>query len=275
MQKLFQSFRLKTLLSLILASILSLSSLYLVLLKTVPAFKQSVDNYAISKLTAEYGAALLTPEQEAKIVSIAREMGIFEHIVIRKMNTLALQKFGYYNAFACWAMLGGVIPFSNQPFMYFSEGFLEDLSHEEQRFLIGHELIHVRERHVMFFNLLKIIFVLLLLILFYYGQSYVKSRFGIGKVGQKIIVIIGIYLSFAVPNLVGLAYRRYIEKIADCESFKILNTHTGCLKMLERWQSDFKISKHDAYFGLLSDHPSCYDREIYCLEHQKGIEVVK
>lgn len=248
--------------------------IYLMAFK-IPSIKQRIDNYAISKMEAKFGSALLVPAQEAKILATAQEMGIAEPIVIRKMNTWALQKFGYHNAFACWADLWELIPFSNQPFMFFSEGFLEDLSEAEQRFLIGHELIHVRDRHVMFFKITWLFGILFLVGLTYLAQRYVKQRFEIKPVALYLLTSAGIYFSLAIPNLVGLAYRRYIEKVADCESFRLLNSHEGCLKLIERWQADFKMPKHDAYYGLLSDHPSCFERKCYCLDHQKSIKVIK
>ena len=275
MHKTCQKFKWKLFLGVNLVGLIALSSVYYVLIKTVPRFKQQVDNYAIAMVAAEFGSNLLAPAQEANILAIAQEMGICESIVIRKMNTVALQKFGYHNAFACWALLGNVIPFSNQPFMYVSEGFLEDLSAEEQRFLIGHELIHIRDRHAMFIALAYWIAVLLLLSLVYIVQRYVRPRLADEPMFLYVLIGVGIYLSLLIPNLVSLAYRRHIEKAADCESFKLLNSHAGCLKMLERWQSDFKMLQHDVFLGLLSDHPSCYDRQCYCLEHQKATKVIK
>lgn len=247
---------------------------YLMLMK-ISSVKQRIDHYAINQMQTTFGSALLEPQFEAKILKIAQEMGINEPIVIRKMNMQALQRFGYANAFACWAQLLGFIPFSNQPFMYLSDGFLEDLSEAEQRFLIGHELIHVRERHVLFFNLSWVLGILFLLAFFYLAQNYLHERFKIKSFVLIVFKIIGIYLSLAIPNLAGLAYRRSIEKFADCESFRLLNSYEGCLKMLERWQKDFKIAPHNPYFGLLSDHPSCFERESYCLKHQFECHAIK
>lgn len=258
-----------------LGGLITLAGVYFLLIKTVPRIKQLVDSYAIEMVAAEFGSSLLAPVQEAQILAIAQEMGINEHIIIRKMNTQALQRFGYHNAFACWALLGKVIPFSNQPFMYVSEGFLEDLSAEEQRFLIGHELIHIRDRHAMFIILAYWIAVLLLLSLTYWVQRYFRPRLLDTPAFLFVLIAVGVYFSLAIPNLVSLAYRRYIEKMADCESFKLLNSHEGCLKILERWQTDFKMPQHDPYLGLLSDHPSCYDRKCYCLEHQTAAKEIK
>lgn len=252
----------------------ALSGLILVI-TAVPSVKQCLDKYAIEMMTARYGSKLLAGPQEGMILQIAKEMGINESIVIRKMNTAALQTFGYNNAFACWALLGGFLPFSNQPFMFLSEGFLEDLSPEEQRFLIGHELIHIRDRHVMFFNLVWAIAVLLLLTLAYFGQRFVRSRFALKPAIFYILMAICVYCSLAIPNLIGLAYRRWMERAADLESFRLLNSHEGCLKIITRWQNDFQIPKHDAYWGLLSDHPSCFERENYCLQHQESTKNIK
>jgi len=252
----------------ILVGILVLTGAFLGL-RTIPVVRQGLDNYAINTMTDCYGKTNLKPEYEATILAIAHEMGISEPIVIRKMSSIALQKFGYYNAFVAFALLFDVIPYSNQPFMFVSEGFFEDLSPEEQRFLIGHELIHIRERHTMFVNLVKVLFTIILLLPWYCAVLYFRRRFAERTILMVICVYLLLCVVLVIPKLATFNYLRYMEKIADCESLKLLNTHEGCLKLLKRWETDFKMAHHHDYYGILADHPSNYERKCYCLELQK------
>src|SRR5438876_215687 len=94
-----------------------------------------------------YGSMPLAPAYEAKILAIAKELEVTDSMVMRKMNTHALKAFGYNNACAASHVFLGILPLVDTPFLFISEGFFEDLTEEEQRFLIGHELIHIKERH--------------------------------------------------------------------------------------------------------------------------------
>lgn len=233
--------------------------LLLLFISTLSPVKNYLDSYAIGIAEKKFGSKRLAQSQEDKILSIAAEMGITENIVIRKMNTPALLTYGYYNAFAYFAgAFFQVFPISDQPFMFVSEGFLEDLSAEEQRFLIGHELIHIRDRHTKYLTFLWYLSVLLLLIMAYYmRRKYLLSKFPTGLL---------VYFSLVIPNLTVLAYRRHIEWVADTESMKMLGSYDGCMKLMSRWQKDFEMPKDHPMHKLLSDHPSCYEREQCCLE---------
>ena len=233
--------------------------LLLLFISTLSPVKNYLDSYAIGFAEKKFGSKHLAQSQEDKILSIAKEMGITENIVIRKMNTSALQTYGYYNAFAYFVGVPfQIFPISDQPFMFVSEGFLEDLSAEEQRFLIGHELIHIRDRHTKYLALPWYLSILLLLTMTY----FIRKKYLLGRLLTGLLI----YFSVAVPNLTMLAYRRHIEWVADTESMKILNSYDGCMKLMSRWQKDFKMPKDHLIHALVSDHPSCHEREQCCLE---------
>ena len=109
-----------------------------------------LNDYAIQAAEEQFGSQHLAPAQEEKILSIAHEMGITEPFTIRKMNRFAIAFGGYHNAFAYFPALLHFIPLSNKPFLFISEGFFEDLTLDEQRFLIGHELTHIQENHTLY-----------------------------------------------------------------------------------------------------------------------------
>ncbi len=235
-----------------------------------------LDDYALRVTQDRYGSQSLAPEQEAKIREIADEMNISEPVIIRRMNRETLHAFGYYNAFAYFPQVINCIPISNQPFLFVSEGFFKDLTPEEQRFLVGHELIHIREHHVRYSTLLYVLFVIFLFsFVFWLNKKRIipfidsQERFKNQTYFRTIVVSLLFYISLAIPNLCHLAYRRHIEWVADEQSLLALNSFEGGLKLFDRWQKDFKMPLHSPYYGLLADHPSCYERKMYCLNLQK------
>ncbi len=234
--------------------------------------KRQLETYAFGIAGQQLGAALLAPEQEEKVKAIASEMGVSEPIVIRKMNHDALRLFGYCNAISYFPAILGFIPISNKPFLFISEGFFEDLSPEEQRFLIGHEMVHIKERHVLYLELTLYMLFFLLLIFWWFLKKYfrliiqkiiaTKYHSSVSAVTSCILFCI----CLVVPELIGFAYRRHIEREADCKSMEILKSYDGGIKLIDRWVKEFKIPAHNQYFGLLSDHPSCFERKMCCLE---------
>lgn len=236
-------------------------------------------NYGITSTEKQWGADHIDPEHEKQILAIADEMGIKEPFLIRKMNTHALQAFGYYNAFIYFPKLFyQIIPVGNTPFLYISEGFLHDISPEEQRFLIGHELIHLKERHVQFFNMVRILLmVLLCTILFLFRtriqniiERYVAHR---RQTTAKItFALYALWLCYVLPTLLSFAYLRNIEKVADIESLTLLNSYNGCIKFINRCHSQFGVPADNPYWGITADHPSCYERRMYCLELQNKLK---
>lgn len=223
---------------------------------------QQIDLYSLNSVQNAFGALRLAPEQEEKIKKIAEQMGVFEPMVIRKMNSVATTTFGYGNAFVTYPCLLNLMPLSDIPFLYVSEGFFEDLSSEEQIFLIGHELTHLKERHARHLHLVAFLLFWLVMgiALFSLKKYLVASR----HLNMAIFIF---FLANAFGcNLAVQAYRRYIEKEADRQSLTILESYDGCIKLVDRWQREWSMPSHNPYFGLLADHPSCVERKMYCLE---------
>jgi Zn-dependent protease with chaperone function len=193
------------------------------------------------------------------------------------MNQKALARFGYHNAFAYNPQTAYFLPIESISFLFVSEGFFEDLSLEEQRFLIGHELIHIKHGHLHYFHPALLLFFVALLICAMRPTKYVmviiQKHFPLfyPKYIPWVITALLLGACVASTSLVALAYRRHIEREADCVSMQLLNSHAGCLLLTERWHKECKIALHNPYFGITADHPSCAERQSYCLalkQHQ-------
>lgn len=232
-----------------------------------------LNRYVSQKTEKTFGALPLSVGQEEKIRAIASEVGVTQPFKIRKMNQMAMMTFGYHNAFVYFPLLFSCIPTNSSPYLFISEGFLEDLSPQEQRFLIGHEMVHIKEKHTLYLNLLLY---LLLALLFLLSYLLIKKVHNIVQIMQHKKYILGAFCSivglicFSIPTLIALAYRRHIEKVADCQSLQVLKTYEGCTKIIARWEKEFNLPAHNPYFGLLSDHPSCEERKSYCLHLQNN-----
>lgn len=227
-------------------------------------FTRAVQSYAISSTEDRYGSRSLTHEQEHKIKKIAQQLGITQTVNVRKMNAHALQQLGYHNAFAYFPQALNTIPLGNQAFMYISEGFFEDLDLEEQDFLIGHELMHIKEKHMKYDPLIYFVLIILMTcVVLLLRKKYSFLRHWIATIGLWITLM-------WVINFGQLAYRRHIERMADIKSIESLGTYTGLLKLVERWAKEYKMPLHNNYYGIFSDHPSVSERQAYCLEFQQN-----
>lgn len=232
---------------------------------------EKINTYAITQAQQKYGHLSLSPDQEEMIRSIAREMDIYETIIIRKMNYKALREFGYNNAFVFFYSFLNCIPLCDTPFLFVSEGFFEDLSREEQRFLIGHELVHAQEHHTQYLNMFLIIYWIVFMTLYGLGRfifnrlsQYLQIHYG--KFIAMFVTRLPMLIIFYIPVLASLAYRRHIERIADNVCLAKLKEYDGACKLIDRWHNDFKIPLHNPYCGIFSTHPSCFERKKYCLE---------
>lgn len=233
-----------------------------------------LENYATTHLYETLGNLPPSKEIEEKITYIAQEMAVSEPIIIKRMAPLAMRILGYYNAFACYpTLLFGTI-FFNKPHIFVSEGFFEDLSPEEQRFIIGHELAHIREHHVLYLETIVALIEIFLLIFWWFVLTkYIKifaQRFSTmhQKKIRYTLLITSLLFCVAVPELAELAYRRRIEKDADMISIRTLKCTDGALKAIARWCREFKIPFHNPCCGIFSDHPSPCERKKYCLTEQ-------
>ncbi len=220
-------------------------------------------SYVSEKAQQRFGTKSIAKDQENKIKSIARAMNVSEPIVIRKMNHNALITFGYYNAFAHFPLLFDFIPVGSKPFLFVSEGFFEDLSPKEQLFLIGHEMVHIKEKHTIYLNLLLNLFFLGLFLFWLFFKKIINKNAFIKKHSSvfSVIYILLFFISLTVPNLVSLAYKRHIERVADYKSIEKLKSYDGGIKLLERWKKEFRLPDYNPHYDLFSDHPSNAERK--------------
>jgi Zn-dependent protease with chaperone function len=237
----------------------------------------TLDAYGCSSAQEAFGDRLLAPEKEALVQNIAQEMGVSERFIIRKMNRTALLTFGYHNAFAYFPAFLNIIPISNTPFLFISEGFFEDLSPAEQRFLIGHEMAHIKGHHLQYLQLSLLLLQLSMFVccwLFRHRmRAFVQKAFEVKYqwIMLRIITCALIFFSLLTPKLIDCWYRKYREREADYTSLTLLQSHEGFLQLINRWEKEFKAPLHNPYFGLFSSHPSNHERKTYCLKlHHKS-----
>lgn len=232
---------------------------------------QAIENYAQTTAQQTFGNLALSPEKEATIRALAEEMEITTPFMVRRMNRTSLLTYGYHNAFVCFPQLFCCIPISNTPFLFISEEFFEDLSKEEQRFLIGHELTHLQEHHTQYLNLVMIIIILAIASFFPFMRkhfSFFVEKQGAQRYKTPVTLLLLFLIAttfFTARNLGTLYYRRHMERVADYASLTKLKSYDGALALINRWQKEFNLPLHNPYYGLLSDHPSSHERKTYCL----------
>jgi Zn-dependent protease with chaperone function len=230
----------------------------------IPFVAQKIQSYAISNTEALFGGRPLTQEHEQKIRVIAQKLGITHTLHIRKMNVQSLQQFGYHNAFAYFPRLLNIVPLGDQAFMYISDGFFEDLNEQEQIFLIGHELVHIKQEHTKYAPVIcLVLFILITRGVWLLRKKFAFLRYWMASIGLWLVLM-------WIINLGHLSYRRHIEREADIHSLERLETHNGMLKIIERWMREYKMPVHHNYYGIFSDHPSIWQRRTYCLESQQN-----
>lgn len=222
-------------------------------------FSHELESYALTTTQKRFGTLPLALEKEEEIRKIAEEMKVTTPFIIRTMNRDALILYGYHNAFAYFPQFLDFIPISDTAFLFISDGFFEDLSKEEQRFLIGHELTHIQEHHTQYLSLIMLVTGLLVGMLLFVIRRRTKG------LASHVALFLVCCTLITARNLGNLYYRRHIEKVADHESLTKLKSHDGALALIERWQKEFNLPLHNSYYGLLADHPSCHERKSYCL----------
>lgn len=248
--------------------------LFGIALYTHGSLMQYLNAHAYATTEQTLGSQRLASAQEEKIHAIAREMGIYEPFHLRKMNRDALISFGYHNAFAYVPTFLYFIPIKSTPFLYISEGFFEDLRAAEQRFLIGHELVHIQERHFEYMVLFMLALKFYLVFIWWRSRKHIKEfvlRYLPARIPSNLWIIpnmLLLYCCLQIPTIGALAYRRQIEWHADRKSLEILKSYDGCIQFMNRVECDFQVPARNAYFGLIADHPSCTERKNYCLTFQ-------
>ena len=240
-----------------------------------------IKNFALSYIEPQFelflGNQKVSSDIEDKIYALAGKIGIEKKFKIRKMNVATMRAGGYYNALVYCPTIAYVLPIDS-PCMLISSGFLEDLSDEEQTFLIGHELIHVRDKHPIYIRFYAILLSLLAAFLWYILQSkiivHLKNLNFVNKYifAYYFTLVLSLITIFSISDIILSFYQKKIERIADCESLRILSSYQGGLKLIDRWKNDFKIPEKYPYFGLFATHPSSEERKIYCLNQGKTYE---
>lgn len=215
-------------------------------------FLKYIDKYFKFSCLDSIGSKKLKEEINNLILDIKNEMHIKETIHLRKMNSSGMKIYGYFNAIACFPLFLKYLPI-NKPYIFVNEGFFELLSLEEKRFLIGHELIHIRDMHAYYLAIIfNFVFLLSLASIFNFN-SILKNN---------LLIYIFIFIFIFLHKLSQAAYKRYNERMADILSMNILNSQAGCLKLIDRWKKDFNMKEdyNSLYERLFSDHPSLNER---------------
>lgn len=230
----------------------------------IPFVSQKIQSYAISSTEQLFGSQLLLPVHEKQVREIAQKLGITHTVHIRKMNAQSLQQLGYHNAFAYFPHFLNIFPLGDQAFMYISEGFFEDLNEQEQDFLIGHELVHIKQEHTKYAPVIcLVLFIFITVGVWLLRKKFAFLRYWMASIGLWLVLM-------WIINLGHLSYRRHIEREADIHSLERLETHNGMLKIIERWMREYKMPLHHNYYGMFSHHPSVWQRRTYCLESQQN-----
>ncbi len=234
-----------------------------------------LEQKAVTRLYEQYGNKEVSISLENEVEAIASELGIEKPLTLRRINSNAMRKFGYYNAFVSFPSLFFDLISFNKPHIFFSEDFLNSLSKAERRCLIGHELIHAREgHHCRQIGIINLLIYLLLLIIHCSGAYYTIKKIKKGnhaflKESHKKLIasmLTGFFIgSFFITSSLGvLFYRRIIEKKADMLSVKALCTKEGLSLLCARWHKEINMPWDNGYCDLFADHPSLSKRIEYC-----------
>lgn len=224
--------------------------LFIVYISNSSFVLQRMDFYAELFAETLFGHQNLKDDYTKIIQDVMQEMDIKENIKLKRMNSTAMIVYGYNNAVSFFPAIFGV-PL-NKPYIFVSEGFFEGLSYEEQRFIIGHELIHIRDKHA-YYALVAYCFLMLFLLAICLN------------IRNKNYMFVSFAFVVLVMNLGYSCYQRYYEGLADILSMEILNSQSGCLKLIDRWQKDFNMPEDfkNLRERCFADHPSLKQRRIF------------
>lgn len=252
---------------LLLLSVLSFANLNC--LPNLQDIKNKIDNLTIGSL----GTLKLKPEDEKFVRDIIDELGMSQDIRVYKGGSVFNKTFGENNACA--------ISGCNQ-YIFIGEKLLTQLTDEEKRFLIGHELMHLYHDHLEkreYLNLASYASVLASTAAVYkFRKTYdaensnspiktlvfdeSKKNIGFTKMSwnRELLYKTSLLLPAIVStgnHLLSMYVYRKQESEADRDSVKKLNCANGGIAFLERakkieQQSNAKIHKVPEY---LSTHP--------------------
>lgn len=230
-----------------------------------------VVTYAMQQVEEAYGNQSVEEKTEIFIRRVAQELGIHEPIELRKFHAHGLQRYGYYNAIAAFPAIFYLFPL-DKPCIFISTGFMEGLSSDEQRFLIGHELMHIKEKHPYYLLICYVLLAMFLVLAWsFFGLPFLRLFGRRTTFSNKILMgffMSGYLIIFFFGNMFYLTSMRYNEYRADSESMKILKTFDGCCSLINRWKKDFNLPDNYAFNDFFSTHPSCYKRIDNCKQLQ-------
>lgn len=172
-------------------------------------------------LAGNFGTEKLSTEHESQVRSIMTQMGITKAIDMRYMNYKGLQTFGLYNAIAYL-----------DSYLFFSKYFFTKLTFEEQLFLIGHELTHIKQNHTRKIALLAGATGMLAAIsALGMWQLLKRKNF---NTAASMISSVATYTFFARLTVIPCAaYMRSCEKEADKQSACVLKCPQSGVKFLQ------------------------------------------
>ncbi len=196
------------------------------------------------------GFADVSPETKQIIDGVLAEMALEKTVYVKQMSTFLKERIGNQNAFATANTL------------FIDEEWFNSLSSQEQRALIGHEAVHIKNKDVLRGPLAT------------FASSLVAVT-GINICSKRIsnkYACLGTQSGlFGLAFLTVKAFQRYQEKQADCQSIKQLHCHKGAIALNKRLlggavqpEPDSYLSKFTTWVAQqLSSHPSLQERISY------------
>jgi len=221
-------------------------------------WKKFVDNIPLLEF---YGAQKVSPETERFVRGIQKEMGMESYnIPVRRFTDKMIQKNGYENAL--------VTPWRS---MYISEDWLNSLPLAQKRFVVGHELAHLKRRH----HLKSMGIVLAMSYMNYFiGTSYLEnytheSRWKREARGLGVLAPLELLMFVALSR-----FDRYCEADADATSVAELKCYKGAIDnfggpdnaALSKSFADFLAKRpwheklKDSFWNLFDSHPRDHER---------------
>ncbi len=206
------------------------------------------EKYFNESIEGFFGYRDLKPEYEAEVRALAKQLDIKHEIIIKDMSAYALQIFGWRNAFA----------FFNHIFI--SEFFFQELPPDERRFLLAHELAHIKLNHSRIFTGAHVAaFVLQLGGCAYLFKNYLHSW------GLRVPLLIG---SEIARRLSIAAIRRRCEREADILAAHFLKETRGGVAFLKRMiEAEQNHAEQSHLMRILEEylasHPSLKERIEY------------
>ncbi|MEX2437687.1 MAG: M48 family metalloprotease [Candidatus Babeliales bacterium] len=212
-------------------------------------------------LVQGFGTQPLSKKHQRLVKSLMHKMNISKPIDMRLANWQTKALWGRNNALAMY-----------DHYLFISDSFFNELSKKEQRFLIGHELSHIKFNHNS--KQLSVLILLIMLVFFVYKHIYAFLR---TRISRRIIRIpIGLFCFWALlvgRQVIYATLSRVCERQADKESALCLHCPEGGIAFFNRLEktAQFPQKKNRLQKALspwVATHPSNKER-IECLKDFK------